>query len=63
MDSEVREVLLGVRNGSMSVDQALLHLKQKPFEDIGYAKVDLHRRLRQGSVSEPMGSWLRKVLP
>ena len=49
MDSEVREVLLGVQNGSMSVDQALLHLKQKPFEDIGYAKVDLHRRLRQGA--------------
>lgn len=34
MDSEVREVLLGVQNGSMSVDQALLHLKQKPFEDM-----------------------------
>lgn len=49
MDSEVREVLLGVQNGSLSVDQALLHLKQKPFEDIGYAKVDLHRRLRQGA--------------
>ena len=49
MDSEVREVLLGVQNGSMSVDQALLHLKQKPFEDIGYAMVDLHRRLRQGA--------------
>ena len=49
MDSEVREVLLGVQNGSMSVDQALLYLKQKPFEDIGYAKVDLHRRLRQGA--------------
>ena len=43
MDSEVREVLLGVQNGSMSVDQALLHLKQKPFEDIGYAKVDLRK--------------------
>ncbi len=49
MDGEIREVLLGVRNGTLSVDQALLHLKQKPFEDIGYAKVDLHRRLRQGA--------------
>ena len=49
MDSEVREVLLGVKNRYMSVDLALLHLKQKPFEDIGYAKVDLHRRLRQGA--------------
>ena len=49
MDSEIREVLLGVQNGNLSVDQALLHLKQQPFEDIGYAKVDLHRRLRQGA--------------
>ena len=37
MDSEIREVLLGVRQGTVSVDQALLTLKQKPFEDLGYA--------------------------
>ena len=49
MDSEIRELLLGVQQGSVSVDQALLHLKQKPFEDLGYAKVDLHRKLRQGA--------------
>lgn len=39
MDSEIRELLLGVQQGAVSVDQALLHLKQKPFEDLGYAKV------------------------
>ncbi len=49
MDSEIREVLLGVRQGTVSIDQALLTLKQKPFEDLGYAKVDLHRKLRQGA--------------
>ena len=49
MDSEIRQVLLGVRQGTVSVDQALLTLKQKPFEDLGYAKVDLHRKLRQGA--------------
>ena len=49
MDSEIRELLLGVQQGAVSVDQALLHLKQKPFEDLGYAKVDLHRKLRQGA--------------
>ena len=49
MDSEIRELLLGVQRGTVSVDQALLHLKQKPFEDLGYAKVDLHRKLRQGA--------------
>ena len=35
MDSEIRELLLGVQQGTVSVDQALLHLKQKPFEDLG----------------------------
>ena len=49
MDGEIRDVLLGVQQGTVSVDQALLHLKQKPFEDLGYAKVDLHRKLRQGA--------------
>ena len=49
MVSEIRELLLGVQQGTVSVDQALLHLKQKPFEDLGYAKVDLHRKLRQGA--------------
>ena len=49
MDSEIRSLLLGVQQGSLSVDEALLRLKQKPFEDIGYAKVDLHRRVRQGA--------------
>lgn len=48
MDGEIRDILLGVQQGTVSVDQALLHLKQKPFEDLGYAKVDLHRKLRQG---------------
>ena len=49
MDGEIRDILLGVQQGTVSVDQALLHLKQKPFEDLGYAKVDLHRKLRQGA--------------
>ncbi len=49
MDSEIRDLLLGVQQGTVSVDQALLHLKQKPFEDLGYAKADLHRKLRQGA--------------
>lgn len=32
----------------MSVEDAVLKLKMKPFDDIGYAKVDMHRGLRQG---------------
>lgn len=49
MSMEIKELLEAVRTGGISVDDALLQLKTKPFEDIGYAKVDLHRKLRQGT--------------
>ena len=47
--SEIRVLLEGIRDGSVSVDDAMLQLKQQPFADIGYAKVDMHRKLRQGA--------------
>ena len=51
MDNEMKQVLEAVSQGELSVDDALLKLKMEPFEDIGYAKIDLHRKIRQG-VSE-----------
>ena len=48
MKTEIRTLLEQVRGGTVSVDEALLQLKADPFEDIGFAKVDLHRRIRQG---------------
>ncbi|MBR4606882.1 MAG: nickel pincer cofactor biosynthesis protein LarB [Lachnospiraceae bacterium] len=48
MNEDVRGLLEGIKDGSVSVEEALLELKKKPFEDIGYAKVDMHRKLRQG---------------
>ena len=48
MNSDVRQLLEAVKAGETSVDDALLELKQAPFVDIGYAKVDLHRKVRQG---------------
>ena len=48
MNNEVKRVLEAVQAGEMSVEDALLKIKTEPFEDIGYAKVDLHRRVRQG---------------
>lgn len=32
----------------MSVDEAMLKFKTKPFEDLGFAKIDYHRGVRQG---------------
>ena len=49
MMNDIRNILEGVSDGTVSVDEALLKLKMKPFEDIGYAKVDMHRKLRQGA--------------
>ena len=48
MNSDIRKLLESVREGTTSVDDALLEIKKAPFEDIGYAKVDLHRKIRQG---------------
>lgn len=46
--NDYTKILEQVRDGELSVEEALLVIKKKPFEDIGYAKVDLHRALRQG---------------
>ena len=51
-----REILEQVRRGELSVDEALLRFKTAPYEDIGYAKVDLHRQLRQGAAEVIYGA-------
>lgn len=51
-----REILEQVRDGALSVEDALLAIKKKPFEDIGYAKVDLHRGVRQGAPEVVFGA-------
>lgn len=48
MNNETKRILEAVRDGKISVDEALLQIKTEPFTDIGYAKVDLHRKIRQG---------------
>ncbi|MBE6829831.1 MAG: nickel pincer cofactor biosynthesis protein LarB [Ruminococcaceae bacterium] len=42
------ELLQKVKNGTLSPEEAVLKLKMSPYEDLGYAKIDLHRGLRQG---------------
>lgn len=56
MNSEMRKLLEGVRSGEVSVDHALLKIKTQPFEDIGYAKIDLHRKARQGAAEVIYGA-------
>lgn len=56
MNSEIRLILEAVKRGELSVDDAALKIKVKPFEDIGYAKVDLHRKVRQGAAEVIYGA-------
>ncbi len=56
MNHEVKRILEAVRAGETTVDDALLKLKEAPFEDIGYAKVDLHRKVRQGAAEVIYGA-------
>ena len=48
MNNDIRKVLESVEKGEMSVEDALLCIKEEPFEDMGYARLDLHRKVRQG---------------
>ncbi len=45
---EVRALLEQVSSGELDIDEAMLKLKEAPFEDLGFAKPDYHRALRQG---------------
>ena len=56
MNTDIKNILESVKNGTFSVEEALLKLKIKPFEDIGYAKVDMHRKLRQGTAEVIYGA-------
>ena len=45
---ETKTLLESVKNGSVSIDEAVSALAAAPFTELGYAKVDNHRALRQG---------------
>lgn len=45
---ETKEILEKVLSGEISVDTAEKFFRQKPFEDLGFAKLDTHREIRTG---------------
>ena len=45
---DIRNLLRDVAEGTVSVDEAVIKKKKAPFEDLGFAKLDYHRALRQG---------------
>ena len=53
---ELIHLLQMVADGDASVNDALLRLRQEPFEDLGFAKPDLHRAVRQGTAEVIYGA-------
>ncbi len=45
---EAREILEQVKAGSISVEEAEKYFCRQPFEELGYAKLDTHRKVRSG---------------
>ena len=45
---DVNAVLTSVKSGEMDIKEAEELLKKLPYEDLGYAKIDHHRKVRQG---------------
>lgn len=45
---ELEKILNGIRNKSVSVEEAMEKLKEFPYTDLGFARIDHHRELRTG---------------
>jgi NCAIR mutase (PurE)-related protein len=53
--AELEKLLERMQRGKVTISQALARLRDLPFEDLGYAKIDHHRALRQGFPEVVMG--------
>ena len=53
---DILHILEDVQDGKLRPDEAMTKLKLEPFQDLGYAKVDHHRELRQGVAEVIYGS-------
>ena len=45
---EVEKLLIEVKNGKTSIEEALATLKNFPYTDLGFARIDHHREMRTG---------------
>jgi len=49
MDKEnLKRILLELQNGTLSIDEAMHHLRSLPYDDLDFARPDTHRELRTG---------------
>ena len=45
---DVRELLEGVKNQSVNIEEAEQYLKELPYQNLGFCRLDHHRALRNG---------------
>ena len=48
-EDEILELFVGIKSGRVSEQEALKYLKNYPYEDVGCAKIDTQRALRNGA--------------
>ena len=48
-EDEILELFAGIKSGRVSEQEALKYLKNYPYEDVGCAKIDTQRALRNGA--------------
>ena len=53
---DILKLLREVAGGAVTPEDALLQLKEEPFEDLDYAKIDYHRSVRQGAAEVIYGA-------
>lgn len=45
---DLQKLLEQVASGDVKPEEAMLHIKTEPYKDMGFAKLDTHRGIRQG---------------
>ncbi|MBR1571892.1 MAG: nickel pincer cofactor biosynthesis protein LarB [Lachnospiraceae bacterium] len=45
---DTREILEQLQNGDISIEEAERYLRRQPYEDMGFAHLDMHRKVRTG---------------
>ena len=48
-EDEILELFAGIKSGRVSEQEAIKYLKNYPYEDVGCAKIDVQRALRNGA--------------
>ena len=56
-----RQFLEDIKNGKISIDEGLLHLKNSNYTDLGFAKIDFDRKKRKNNEENYLRSSLHRA--